>query len=141
MSAIIKNIRGYVTERRIKLAVQIILGGVFIIAGISKFIDPKLLIAQFGKAGITNAILSNISAYGLITFETILGLLLIFRFRQWILVTTGATLTIFCIFLTYLIITHDPSTCGCFGNFIYVSNRQELSNNIVLIMGLIYSLE
>jgi len=138
MELIIKNIRGYVTERRIKIAVRIILGGVFIIAGISKFIDPKLLINQFGKAGITNTILSNISAYGLITFEVVLGLLLIFYFRQWILLTTGATLTLFCIFLAYLIITHNPATCGCFGNFLHFSNKQELSNNLMLILGIIY---
>jgi uncharacterized membrane protein YphA (DoxX/SURF4 family) len=52
MSAIIKNIRGYVTERRIKLAVRIILGGVFVVAGISKFIDQKMLLSQFRKVGI-----------------------------------------------------------------------------------------
>jgi len=138
MESIIKNIRGYVTEQRIKLAVRVILGGVFIVAGISKFIDPKLLIAQFVKAGITNAIMEYIFAYGLITFETILGLLLIFYFRQWILLITGATLTLFCIFLTYLIITHDPATCGCFGNFVHFSNKQELSNNILLLLGAIY---
>jgi len=133
-----KAVKKYLTERNIKLAVRIILGGVFIIAGISKFIDPKLLLAQLSKAGIPNAIFSNIGAYGLITFETILGLMLIFRFRQWILITTGATLGVFCIFLTYLILTNDPATCGCFGNFLHFSNKQELSNNLVLILGIIY---
>jgi hypothetical protein len=43
MEAIIKNIRGYVTERRIKLAVQVILGGVFIVAGIAKLFEPNKL--------------------------------------------------------------------------------------------------
>jgi len=134
----INKVKHYCTEKNIKLTIRFVLGGVFIVAGISKFIDPKLLIAQFGKAGISNVTAGHIFAYTLIAFEVIIGLLLIFYFRQWVLLTTGATLTLFCIFLTYLIITHDPATCGCFGNFLHFSNKQELSNNLVLLLGALY---
>ena len=42
MEAIIKNILGYVTERNIKLAVRVILGGVFIVAELSKLFDSQI---------------------------------------------------------------------------------------------------
>ena len=122
-----RALKTYFTEKNIKLVIRFILGGVFIIAGVSKLFDPKLLVAQIVKTGISNPLLLQILAYGLVGFEIVLGLLLLFRFRQWVSYTTGAVLSGFCVFLGYLIYTHDPSTCGCFGNFVHFSNKQELS--------------
>jgi len=125
-------------EKAVRLIIRYVLGVVFIVAGVSKLFDPKLLVAQIVKTGISNPLLLQIFSYGLVGFEIVLGLLLLFRFRQWVAVTTGAVLAGFCLFLAYLVYTHDPSTCGCFGNFLHFSNKQELSNNLVLIIGIIY---
>ena len=138
MEAIIKNIRGYVTERRIKLAVRFILGGVFIVAGVSKLFDPQLLFSQIGKIGIKDDFIVQLCSYGLVVFEILLGSLIICWFRQWVAITTGAVLTGFCLFLGYLVYTHDPSTCGCFGNFVHFGNKQELLNNLLLVTGIVY---
>jgi len=138
MEAIIKNIRGYVTERRIKLAVRIILGGVFIIAGIAKLFDHRLLSAQLKDIFPLNIVGFEASTYALIAFEIVLGALIIFKLKPSVLYTTIGTLIIFIGYLSYKIYNHDPSTCGCFGNFVYVSNKQELLNNLVLLMGSVY---
>jgi len=125
-------------EHRRKLMLRIILGGVFIVAGISKLIDSQLLFTQIWKIGITNVVIVQIFSYGLIVLELLLGLLLIFLFRKWVAIITGVVLMGFCLFLGYLIYNHDPSSCGCFGNFVHISNKQELLNNLALLMGIIY---
>ena len=76
--------------------------------------------------------------YGLIAFEIILGSLLIFKYNRKVLYTTIVTLSVFSIFLAYKIITHDPLSCGCFGNWILTGNHQELTLDLFLLLIGIY---
>jgi len=63
MEAIIKNIRGYVTERRIKFAVRVILGGVFIVAELSKLFDSQIITDQLVSIFHINNFIMNVFIY------------------------------------------------------------------------------
>jgi len=131
-------LKRYFNESTFKTVVRLILGGVFIIAGIAKLFDHRLLSAQLKGILPLNIVGFEASAYALIAFEIVLGALIIFKLKPLVLYTTIGTLIIFIGYLSYKVYTHDPSTCGCFGNFVYVSNKQELLNNLVLLMGSVY---
>jgi len=132
------TIRSYLNEKNFKLAVKIVLGLVFIVSGISKLIDPELLTIQLEGFKFLNPVTIEVIAYLLILFEMILGALILLKTNRKVLFTAVGTLTVFSLFLAYKIITHDPSACGCFGNFINVSNHQELTQDLVLLLGTIY---
>ena len=132
------TIRSYLNEKNFKFAVKIILGLVFIISGISKLFAHDLLTIQLEGFKFLNPIIIEIIAYSLILFEMILGALILFKTNRIVLFTTVGTLTVFSLFLTYKIITHDQSLCGCFGNFILASNHQELSQDLVMLLGAVY---
>ena len=138
MELIIKNIRGYVTERKIKLAIRVILGGVFIVAGIAKLFEPNKLLQQIEQFLFIPELAVYFIAYCLMVFEIILGIFLLAKPNKLVFRTVIGMLLFFCVFLSYKILTHDPSVCGCFGNFILRSNHQELTNNLILFIGIVY---
>jgi len=132
------TIRSYINEKNFKFAIKIVLGLVFIVSGISKLFAHDLLIIQLEGFKFLNPIVIEVIAYVLILFEMILGALILFKTNRKVLFTTVGTLTVFSLFLAYKIITHDQSLCGCFGNFILASNHQELTQDLVLLLGAIY---
>ena len=134
------TVRSYLNEKNFKFAVKIILGLVFIVSGISKLFAHDLLTIQLEGFKFLNPVVIEIIAYSLILFEIILGALILFKTNRKVLFTTVGTLTVFSLFLTYKIITHDQSLCGCFGNFILASNHQELTQDLVLLLGAVYLL-
>jgi len=132
------TVKSYINEKNFKFAVKIVLGLVFIVSGISKLFAHDLLIIQLEGFKFLNPVAIEIIAYSLILFEMILGALILFKTNRKVLFTTVVTLTVFSLFLTYKILTNDPSTCGCFGNFILASNHQELTQDLVMLLGAIY---
>lgn len=132
------TVRSYLNEKNFKFTVKIVLGLVFIVSGISKLFAHDLLVIQLEEFKFLNPIIIEVIAYSLILFEMILGALILFKTNRKVLFTTVGTLTVFSLFLTYNILTNDPSTCGCFGNFILASNHQELTQDLVMLLGAIY---
>lgn len=131
-------IKKYFNERKIKLVVRIILGAVFIIAGISKLVDPKLFIRSLQSIIPFSDMYIILFTYVFILFEIILGLIIIFYINRKILLITISTISVLCIYLMYKIYINDNSFCGCFGNVLVLSNKIEFVNNLILLMISIY---
>ena len=128
----------FVNERNFRKLVRYLLGGVFLFSGAAKLIDPSGLTAQLDSLNLWTETGVTAIGYGLILFEIVLGIFILVRLNRKVLFTTIATLSVFCCFLAYKILTHDHSTCGCFGSIIVQTNKQELTNNIVMLMALTY---
>jgi triosephosphate isomerase len=133
-----KTVKKYITEQNIKLAVRFILGGVFIFAGVSKLVDPKLFIRSLQSIIPLSDIYIIFFTYGFILFEIVLGLVILFYINHKVLLITISTLSILCIYLMYKIYINDNSFCGCFGSFLVLSNKKEFVNNLILLMISIY---
>ncbi len=140
MEAYLIMIRKLFTESSIKNAIRIIIGFIFIIAGVSKLVSPNTLIYEIEKLDYFHPVLVLILTYVLILFELFLGIFLLLKFNKKNTIITIAVLTFFCAYLSYKIIINDTSTCGCLGNFIAITNVQALIKDIFLLIGAIYLL-
>ena len=100
------------------LASRLVLGGVFLIAGITKALDPGGLAASIRtyELGLPEWFVS-LSAYGLPYLEILLGLYLIVglftRVSAW---TTNAIMVVFILALLQGALRGLEIDCGCFGN-------------------------
>ena len=134
----VKNI---LNEKNLKTVLRILLGLVFIVSGVSKLIGPENFIKEVDKINFLFAFLTIPAAYGFILLELILGLLLIFKFNEKVLMTTTAVIIVLSCYLGYKVITHDTSDCGCFGNFIYRSILSALIQDVYLLFITVYLYE
>ncbi|KPK95951.1 hypothetical protein AMJ80_02660 [bacterium SM23_31] len=116
------------------------IGAVFVFAGISKLLDPIKFIDVLES-------IINLSYYPLLIgsyifslVEIAIGLLIVFKpVREVLYVSTGF-LSVFCIFLLWQIMTYATPDCGCYGSILNVTNKQQLLNDVALLMGTIYLL-
>ncbi len=122
---------------------RIIIGSVFIISGLTKAIDVWGFIYKIEEyVAVWNLpwwrSLSFTVAAGLSVVEFVSGFMLVIgAFRKsvvwWLLI-----LMTFMLGLSAYIFFADPvSDCGCFGDFIILSNAQTFAKNIIIYIGLI----
>jgi uncharacterized membrane protein YphA (DoxX/SURF4 family) len=123
-------------KNKLKRAIQIIAGTIFIVSGAMKAIDSQsfsnLISAYgFGWAGNIAPIISSV--------EIILGLCLILDILP---KTTALTTTLITIFFTlgfsYAFFFRGIEDCGCMGSFVKVSPYISFTRNIILIIGCLW---
>lgn len=121
---------------------RLIVGSVFIISGVTKMVDPigfAIKITSYLAAwGMDEAIPSGLVLIGgcaLSTFEFITGILLacgsLRRASAW-----GAFL-LMCGMLpltAYIALANPVSDCGCFGDFLIISNGATFAKNVVIFL-------
>ncbi len=129
------------TEAAVKRGLKILLGLVFVAAGMFKLFAPGDLTKEIAKLTFLGSTVPFIITYLLIAFELALGFLLIFRYSNKVLVVTLVSILVFAFYLSYKVITHDASTCGCMGNFLHRSNMQALVQDVFLLMAGVYLYE
>ena len=130
------NIKIY--ENILKRIVKYIICGVFIFAGLAKLIDPTAFMTTIEHfINLQYSFLRNITIL-IASIEILIGLFLFIKPTKFVLNIVIGILSIFCIFLAWQIITFSPLGCGCFGSIIQVTNKQQLLNDIALLMGTIY---
>lgn len=123
---------------------RLLVGATFIVSGLAKVIDEwgfvykiEQYLSIWDMAMPRTIVLAG--AIGLSGAEFVLGLLLLTgcyrRVVTWLLATTMA----FMLPLTFYIMVADPvSDCGCFGDFIRLSNNATFLKNVVLSVAIVY---
>lgn len=129
------------TEKKIKLLVRIALGLVFVVSAAAKAAGPDRFLAEVGKLSFLAPSLDLCIGYGFIFFELVLGLLIIFKGGNRVLLTAGLTIFILSLYLAYKVIIRDTSDCGCFGNVMHRSNLNALIQDLLLLTGVVYLYE
>ncbi|MDE6332919.1 MAG: DoxX family protein, partial [Muribaculaceae bacterium] len=126
---------------------RLIAGGAFIVSGWSKSIDPWGFIYKIEEYLSVWSInepreLILCAAIALSAFEFITGVCLLCGMLRRMALWSAAAVMAFMLPLTIYIAVADPvADCGCFGDFIIVSNTATLLKNIVIcaaIAGLFY---
>lgn len=128
----------------VTLILRILIGAVFIISGLSKAIDPwgfiykiEEYLAVWGMEQPRSIVL--VGAIGISAYEFICGLMLaIGAFRRtmpwWLMASMAVMLPL----TAYIAIADPVSDCGCFGDFLKLSNPLTFIKNIVITLALIY---
>jgi|GEM_PF-3130025 len=127
----------FFSERFVKWALRVLLAGVFLFSGVSKLLAPERFLTEVGRLNFLGAGWDAPLAYGFIAFEFILGILLLFKFSNPVLLVTGGTVLLLSCYLAYKVIVRDPSDCGCFGNLVYRSNLSALVQDLVMIVAVV----
>jgi triosephosphate isomerase len=123
---------------------RIIFGLTFIFSGFMKLIDPvgTMLIVQENLAAMHLGFFSPLSmagGAGLATVELVLGVSILSGFRMKVMSWVGlALMTVFTIKGIWLVIANPISDCGCFGQFIHLTNWQSLIKNFILLACIIF---
>ena len=131
----------FFSEKTLKSILRILLGLVFIVSTISKFISPKNFISEVDKLNFLSSALTRPAVYIFILLELILALFILFKLNNKVLIVTIVIMVIFCFYLGYKIFINDSSDCGCFGNLIYRSNVSALIQDIFILMTAVYLYE
>jgi uncharacterized membrane protein YphA (DoxX/SURF4 family) len=113
----------------------------FLLSGAAKLAGPETFIHEVDKLNFLGGGVTPVLAYGLVAFELALGLLLVFRFKRWLVPVVIGVMTVFCCYLGFKIYVNDPSDCGCFGNLLRRSNVAALVQNLFILMGAVYLYE
>lgn len=123
---------------------RIIVGATFVISGFSKGVDPWGSVIKINEYlavwgwDIPSALVT-VGAFVLIGMEFVFGMLLMMgcyrRVSVWILLLMMA----FMLPLTlYIAVANPVADCGCFGDFLVVSNTVTFVKNILLTLALVY---
>ena len=144
--AFINGVKGEKWCQALTLLMRITVGGVFVISGFTKAVDPwgtcyKITDYLNAMGAGDWASTALFIAVTLAALEFILGVLIILgayrRSAPWLamlmmLVMTPLTL--------WLAVTDAVPDCGCFGDALHLSNWETLGKNVLLILGIIYLL-
>lgn len=125
-------------------AIRLLVGTTFIVSGLAKVIDEWGFVYKIEQylsiweMSVPRTIVLA-GAIGLSGAEFVFGLLLLTgcyrRVITWLLAATMA----FMLPLTFYIMVADPvSDCGCFGDFIKLSNHATFFKNVVLSVAIVY---
>lgn len=120
---------------------RLILGGTFLLSGVTKMVDPygsltkiEAYLSAWGLAEVIPSGLVLVGGCALAMVEFIVGLLLatgsLRRTAAWV----ATALMAFMLPLTvYIAIANPVDDCGCFGDFLILSNVATMLKNVVLI--------
>lgn len=113
----------------------VFIGGVFILAGGLKALDPAGFTHQVAKYHFLPASLAPAVAYGLIAFEVALGTALLLDYRRRVSVGAAVVLLVgFLGLMTYTWATGgNVGECGCFGNFVERTPAETIVEDLVFL--------
>jgi len=119
---------------------RLLLGGTFLLSGVTKMVDPHGILtkieAYLGAWGLADVIPPGLALLGgcaLALVEFIIGLLLFTGSLRRFAPLGATAIMAFMLPLTIYIAIADPvDDCGCFGDFLIISNRATMLKNIVL---------
>lgn len=123
---------------------RLVVGGVFIVSGVTKCIDPWgtiFKIEEYLQAWDWDVERGTVTVGALLLSmgEGLLGVMMLLgcyrRSVTWLLLGVMAMMLPLTI---YIAIENPVSDCGCFGDFIIISNRATMWKNIVVTAALIY---
>lgn len=123
---------------------RFLVGGTFIVSGFTKSVDPWGTFYKIGEyLDVWNwdipSSLNVLASFGLGTVEFVLGCLVFLGCYRRVAVWMMLLLMAFMLPLTLYIALADPvADCGCFGDFIIISNTATFVKNIVLTLMMIY---
>lgn len=138
-----------VTVMVITWIVRFLVGGVFIVSGVVKGIDPwgsfykiteYLLAMHIPVSELGNSVL--ILTFMLFSVEFVVGLSLLTGCFRKAAPIIAALFMLVMLPLTFWIAIADPvSDCGCFGDFIVISNWATFIKNVLLSIGVLWLLQ
>jgi len=119
---------------------RLLLGGTFIVSGVTKMVDPygtlTKIEAYLGAWGLTDVIAQGLVLVGgcaLALLEFIVGVLLfsgsLRRSAAWL---SLAVMAVMLPLTVYIAIANPVDDCGCFGDFLVISNTATMLKNVVL---------
>lgn len=117
----------------------IIIGVVFLLAGIFKLLDPVgagLVVEDYFKFFHVGFLLpaAKFTAVALALLESVLGAALICGvWKKTVAVSTSALIAFFTIVTLILAVFNPPMDCGCFGEVVHLTNFQTFLKNLVLL--------
>ncbi len=126
-------------HHRLRRAMAIIIGIVFLVSGLLKIEDPvgtMLIITEYAKFFHIGFIIPAAKVLGIIlaTFEASLGIALITGImRKLAAVLTYALIGFFTIITFILWVKNPAMDCGCFGEAIHLTHGQSLVKNLILL--------
>ncbi len=130
-----KNSTLYVIAR----IIQFIIAGVFIVAALSKALDPPAFVDQIAAYGIFPQ-LAPFGAWFFIVFECILaGMLLVNLYPRIGQTASAGLLLMFSGVTAYAVFTGALSNCGCFGNIMPRTPEQTLVEDLIMVAALVFS--
>lgn len=117
---------------------RIILGTVFVLSGIAKGIDPMGLSIKIGEY-LSALHLIPLEPYSLglgmilCLVEFSLGAMLLMGiYRHWVVRFTWLLMLFMTLLTLWIALANPVADCGCFGDFIKLTNQQTLFKNIIL---------
>lgn len=128
------------------LLMRVVVGGVFVMSGFVKAIDPWGSYYKFNEYLLAMGWDSLISltlfgAFALAIFEFVLGVLLVTgSCRRGAPLLAIAMMIVLTPITLWLAVTNAVPDCGCFGDFLVLSNWATFGKNVVLLAGLVYLL-
>ncbi len=104
------------------LVSRVVLGGVFLVAGVSKALDMQSFAGEISAYQIVPAALAQPMSIALPLLEILLGVyLLVGLMQRWAAVAAGALLVIFIGVMAWALAKGLTLDCGCFGNTLGLS--------------------
>ncbi len=140
MRKALKFVTNLVSSPLLYIGVRLILGSIFIYAGLVKISDPKTFAAIISQYGLIPEVFLPPVAIGLPLIEFLAGVGLIFNIRGSITVIFGL-LIMFIFVLWYGILRELNIDCGCFTTEELEginSLKQAFYRDIIMIIGVIY---
>lgn len=128
------------------ILMRIVVGGVFVFSGFVKAIDPWGSYYKFNEylqvlGWDTLLSLSMFFAFALAAFEFVLGVLLVTgSCRRVAPLCATAFMLIMTPLTLWLAVTDAVPDCGCFGDYLVLSNWATFGKNVVLLAGCVYLL-
>ena len=128
------------------ILMRMMLGGVFTMSGFVKAVDPWGTYYKFneyfmamGLESLTS--LSLFFAFAIAVLEFVLGIMILTgSCRRGAIVMALAIMAVMTPLTLWLAVTDAVPDCGCFGDFLVLSNWATFGKNVVLVAGLIYLL-
>lgn len=119
---------------------RLLLGGTFLLSGVTKMIDPlgtltkiEAYLSAWGLSDIVPPGLALVGGCALALFEFIVGLLLVSGSLRRSAPLLATAIMAFMLPLTiYIAIANPVEDCGCFGDFLTISNQATMWKNVVL---------
>lgn len=118
-------------------SVRVILGLLFIASGLLKLMPIEPFELNFIDLGVANWFTAPIIARGLIGFELLLGLFLLFNLvmNKFTVKATYSILVFFTFYLFYQLIKNgNNGNCGCFGTFLQMTPLESVFKNLAMII-------
>src|SRR5690606_2475889 len=112
---------------------RILIGGTFVLSGVSKLFPIEPFEVIFVEMGITNWVIVPFIARTIIAFDICIGVSILINLwaNKLIYYLAQSMLVIFSIYLVFLLFTKgNTDDCGCFGQLIAFTPLQSLVKNI-----------